>query len=304
MIDLSTGAFFERATRQIGALRERANDLQAQIGSGERLSRSSDDPVSAARLRTLARRERLSEIDQRNADRAMGDLQLTDKALGALADLTARAKELAMQAANGSLGAEQRQLLRAELDGVRESLLMVANGRNGAGQALFGGQAPGLAYQDGGGGVITYVGTATAESVGIGDGQTVTRALTGPEVFSFDFGGAQTDLFAVLGTLSAALLDPLADHSAAGQLAMSAIDSGLEKVTTAQTIVGSRMAWVEIIDERRVATGELVAEERAEIGGADLATTMTRLQEVMTVLEASQASFVRLASLSLFDRLR
>jgi flagellar hook-associated protein 3 FlgL len=31
---------------------------------------------------------------------------------------------------------------------------------------------------------------------------------------------------------------------------------------------------------------------------------MTRLQEVMTVLEASQASFVRLASLSLFDRLR
>jgi flagellar hook-associated protein 3 FlgL len=303
MIDLSTGAFFERATRQIGALRERANDLQAQIGSGERLSRSSDDPVSAARLRTLARRERLSEIDQRNADRAMGDLQLTDKALGALADLTARAKELAMQAANGSLGAEQRQLLRAELDGVRESLLMVANGRNGAGQALFGGQAPGLAYQDGGAGIV-YVGTAAAETVGIGDGQTVTRALTGPEVFSFDFGGAPTDLFAVLGTLSAALLDPLADHSAAGQLAMSAIDSGLEKVATAQTIVGSRMAWVEIIDERRLTTGELVAEERAEIGGADLATTMTRLQEVMTVLEASQASFVRLASLSLFDRLR
>jgi flagellar hook-associated protein 3 FlgL len=31
---------------------------------------------------------------------------------------------------------------------------------------------------------------------------------------------------------------------------------------------------------------------------------MTRLQEVMTVLEASQASFVRLANLSLFDQLR
>ncbi len=35
------------------------------------------------------------------------------------------------------------------------------------------------------------------------------------------------------------------------------------------------------------------------VGGADLATTMTRLQEMMTVLEASQASFVRLSSLSL-----
>jgi flagellar hook-associated protein 3 FlgL len=303
MINLSTGAFYERATRQIGGLREQANDLQNQIGSGERLSRSSDDPVAASRLRTLARRERLAEVDQLNSNRAMDDLQLTDEALGSLTDLTARAKELAMQAANGTLGGEQRQLLKAEIDGVRESMLLVANGRNGAGQALFGGQAPGLAYQDTGAG-LTYVGTGTAESVGIGDGQTVTRAMTGPEVFGFKVDGTQTDMFAVLGQLSAALADPTADHTAAGQAAMTGIDAGLEKITTAQTIVGSRMGWIEVIGDRRTTTGELVADERKAIGGADLATTMTRLQEVMTVLEASQASFVKLASLSLFDQLR
>lgn len=208
-----------------------------------------------------------------------------------------------MQAANGTLGNEQRQLLKAEIDGVRESMLLVANSRNGAGQALFGGQAPGLAYQDTGSG-LTYVGTATAESVGIGDGQSVTRAMTGPEVFSFDQGGTPTNMFAVLGTLSAVLADPAADHTAAGQAAMAGIDAGLEKVGTAQTIVGSRMGWIEIIDERRVMTGELVADERKAIGGADLATTMTQLQEVMTILEASQASFIKLAGLSLFDQLR
>src|SRR5690606_2563230 len=181
MINLSTGAFFERATRQIGTLRERANRLQDQIGSGERLSRSSDDPVAAARLRTLARRERLAEVDQRNADRAMGDLQLTDKARESRAEITILARVLAMRAANETLGVEQRQMLRAEIDGLRESVLLVANSRNGAGQALFGGQAAGLAYEDTGAG-ITYVGTDTAESVGIGDGQSVTRSLTGPEV--------------------------------------------------------------------------------------------------------------------------
>src|SRR5690606_16474631 len=175
MINLSTGAFFERATRQIGSLRERANTLQDQIGSGERLSRSSDDPVAAARLRTLARRERLAEVDQRNSDGALIDLQLTDKALGAMADLVIRAQELAMQAANEAHGPEQRKLLNAELVSLRDSLLMVANGRNGAGQALFGGQAAGLAYEDLGAGLV-YVGTGTAEPVEIGDGQTVTRA--------------------------------------------------------------------------------------------------------------------------------
>lgn len=303
MINLSTGAFFERATRQMGGLRERANALQNQIGSGERLSRSSDDPVAAARLRTLARRDRLAEVDQRNSDGALMDLQLTDKALGSMADLVIRAKELAMQLANQALGPQGRELLNAELTGLRESLLMVANSRNGTGQALFGGQAPGLAYEDTGAG-LTYVGTATAEPVEIGDGQTVTRALTGPEVLSFDQGGSPTSLFAVLGALGAALQDPAADHLSAAQLALGGLDRGLEQITTSQTIVGARMGWIEVIDQRREATGELVAEERAEIGGADLATTMTRLQEIMTVLEASQASFIRVAGLSLFDKLR
>ena len=42
----------------------------------------------------------------------------------------------------------------------------------------------------------------------------------------------------------------------------------------------------------------------ADVGGADIAVTMTRLQETLTILEASQASFVRLANLSLFSMLR
>ena len=49
----STGAFYDRATLSIGGLRQRAEDLQQQIGKGERLSRSSDDPVAASRLRVL-----------------------------------------------------------------------------------------------------------------------------------------------------------------------------------------------------------------------------------------------------------
>ena len=123
-------------------------------------------------------------------------------------------------------------------------------------------------------------------------------------MLSFDQGGTTTNVFAVLAALGAALQDPTADHLTFAQGAIAGLDASLEQITTSQTIVGARMGWIEIIDERRVATGELVAAERADIGGADLATTMTRLQEVMTVLEASQASFIRVAGLSLFDKLR
>lgn len=302
MINLSTSAFYERATRQVGTLRAEAEKLQQQMGTGERLSRSSDDPVAAARLRTLARGERLAEIDQRSSDLASTDLKMTDDALGSVATLVMRAQELAMQAANETLNAEQRAALGDEVASLRQGLLQIANGRDSAGHALFGGQAAGVAYEVDGA-AVTYVGSAAKAPVDLGDGQSVVPALTGPEVFSLETGGGPSDLFAVLGDLATALKSG-GDPAAAGGAALDGLASGLDRITTAQTVVGARLGWIEVMDERRVANSELVADEQKAIGEADLAVTMTRLQEVTTVLEASQASFVRLAGLSLFDMMR
>jgi flagellar hook-associated protein 3 FlgL len=302
MISLSTSAFYQRTTGQIGSLRTEAEDLQRQIGSGERLARSSDDPVAAARLRTLSRGERLAEIDQRNSDQARSDLRMADDALGSIANSIIKAQALVMQAVGGTLNEDQRAAVGQEIAALRQGLLDIANGRNGAGHALFGGQASGAAYDQSGADVV-YVGTAGLAPAAIGDGQSVVPGLTGPEVFGVEIGGVDTDLFTILGTLAAAL-QAGGDVTNPAQDALSGLEAGLGKVTTAQTVVGARLGWIEVMDLRRENTAELVTEEKATVGGADLATTMTRLQEVMTVLEASQASFVRLASLSLFDLLR
>lgn len=302
MINLSTGAFYQRALDQMGALRTRADDLQRQIGSGERLTRSSDDPVAAARLRTLGRGERLAKVDQRNSDQAQNDLRMTDNALESIASAIIRAQELAMQAGNGTLSAEQAAAAGLEVAGLRDALLTIANGRNGAGHALFGGQSTGAAYQDTGTGVV-YIGTATVDPADLGEGQSILPALTGPEVFTIDVGGVQTDLFTVLGTLATALQSGT-DPAAASSEALTGLDASLVKTSTAQTVVGARLGWIELMDNRRETTGELVAEEKVSVGGADLASTMSRLQETLTVLEASQASFVKLAGLSLFNILR
>jgi flagellar hook-associated protein 3 FlgL len=304
MINLSTGAFYSRATRQIGSLRAQANDLQQQLGSGEKLSASSQDPVAAARLRSLSRNERLAAIDQTTSDRATHNLQLTDGALTSIADVIGRAKELATQAANATTNSTQRAAIGQEIAGLRENLLVIANSRTAAGSALFGGESAGAAYVANATGAITYAGTPETVPFDLGEGQRVTAGVTGPEVLSFNKDGVQTDLFATLGALSVALQDGSADPAAASRDALAGLDGALEKVTTAQTIVGARMGWVELMNERRETTGELMTEEREAIGGADLATTITRLQEVMTVLEASQASFVKLSGLSLFTMLR
>lgn len=303
MINLSTGAFFERSTQQLGVLRSRAETLQQQIGTGERIERSSDDPVAAARLRMLARSDRMASVDTRNSQLAEADLQLADQSLGSIADLVIRARELAVQDAAATLTDQQRGAVGIEIASIRENLLSLANSRNIAGHALLGGQATGAAYTDAGG-TAQFVGTAALDALEIGEGQSVVPGLTGPEVFDFTIDGTDTDLFAVLGNLAAALTTGGNTASQASSAALTALDTGLEKVTTAQTVIGSRLNWVDLMTERRENNAERVADERADVGGADIAVTMSRLQETLTVLEATQSSFVRLANLSLFSLLR
>lgn len=303
MTTVSTSAFYERSNLQLGTLRLRAEKLQSQIGTGERLTRSSDDPVAAARLRDLSRQERLNQVDTSNSDRATSDLRLADAALSSIANFVIRAKELATQASNTTLGDTERGLIAAEVEHLRGSMLNMANSRDVSGHALFGGEEVGQAYEETAG-TISYLGTGNAPLVDLGAGQSVERGMVGPDVFAFDNGGTPTDLFLTLGNLAAGLSAGSTGAVTAAGDAIVALDAGLEKVTTAQTIIGSRMGFVESISERREDASLLIADEQASIGGADLASTITRLQETITILQASQASFSRLSNLSLFSLLR
>lgn len=305
IVSTSTSAFFQRNTADIGNLRAQAEALQSQLGRGERLTRSSDDPVAASRLRTLARADTLSGIDHANANRAAADLTLADDALSGVAATITRAQELAMQAANTSLTTQQRAVIGTELSQMHASLVELANTRDSAGHALFGGNVTGPAYTLDGAGNADYAGSASAGELPLGEGQSVGRGLTGPEVFSFTApNGTQTDLMQVIKDLGAALQGASADPAAAARDALGALGTALDTATTGQTLVGARLAWVDLTTTRRENLGELRASEQSDIGGTDIADTVARMQQVMLVLEASQAGFAKLSSLSLFDMLR
>ena len=109
---------------------------------------------------------------------------------------------------------------------------------------------------------------------------------------------------AVIKGLGEAMQGASADPAAAARAGLDALNQGLDAVTTGQTLIGARLAWIELTTERRTTLSELNAGEEAEIGGTDIAAAVAEMQQVMLVLEASQASFARLASLSLFDLLR
>lgn len=302
IVSTSTGAFFERSRSDIKALRTQAENYQSQMASGLKFDRSSDNPVAASRLRALARQETLSGIDKTNADRANADLSLADSTMSDMADALIQVQELATQAASSTLTDVQRASIGTQLDQIFTNLVTLANARDSNGHALFGGTSAGDAYSLDASGNAVYVGTGSSDSLPLGDGQTVTRSITGPQFLSFTgTNGSQTDLMAVVKSLADALKGGSADPTGAASSALSDLKAGLDTLTTGQTVIGTRLAWIEVVGDRRTDLSELRSSEESDLGGADLPTTVANLQETMTVLEAAQSTFGKLASLSLFN---
>ncbi len=301
----STSAFYERSTQSLRSLREQAEGLQNQISSNSKLTKSSDDPLAASMLRSLARREAMGEVDTAAANRAATDLNLTDTALNQFATYVTRAQELATQAASSLLPAAQRASIGTELAQIHQGLVSLANTRDSAGHALFGGDSAANAYALDAAGNASYIGSGTAGQLSLGDGQSVARTLTGPEFLAFtDPAGNPTDLMSVIKSLSDALSTGAASTTGTANTALGALASGLDAITTAQTVVGSRLSWIDLSTERQQTMSEARSAEQADIGAPDLGSALARLQQLSTVLEASQASFSKLANLSIFDVLR
>ena len=299
----TTSAFFDRSASDIAALRTQANTLQGQISSGEKFDSASQDPVAAARLRELTRAQTLSATDATASNRANADLTIADSTLQSFADAVTQAQQLTTQAANAVLNPSQRGSIGTQLSQLHNQLLQLANTRDSTGNALFGGQTAGQAYTVDAAGNATYAGTASTPPVSLGEGQSVPPSLTGPEFLNFNVAGAPTDLLATIKTLADALTSGAGDPRATAQAALTGLNSGLDAITNAQTVVGSRLAYVDLTNQHRQTVGDLRTTEQGDLGGTDIASTVVQLQQTMLVLQASQDSFSRLSSLTLFSKI-
>lgn len=302
-ISNSASAFYDRSLSQMAALRSAAQDAQRQISTGERLARSSQDPVASAQLRQLARAERLAGIEAGNEARASQELSASASLLDSVADSLIRVRELVLASASDLSGPVEREAIATEIEQLRAGILAFANATSTDGHPLFGGQGSGPAYQIDPAGAIVYSGTSSSGVLEISAESVVERGLAGPQVFGFSDQNGPTDVFAFLAALAADLRGAASDPVASAQSAIGGIDSAIDTVSRAQAVLGARLGWIDTVAQAQVAKREARAQEQGNLGGVDLAVTITRLQQTLNVLEASQAGFARLSSLSLFNEI-
>lgn len=305
MTSLSTsfGAFFDRSITQMNSLRRQVDRTQTQIATGQRVERGSQDPAGAAQVRMLDRRSRLGEASRQNAAQLGQDLASASGELQSVTTVLQRARELAVAAANGPLGDKGREAISAELEQLREELFARANAESPTGDPLFAGLVAGPAFVRDASGAVSYAGTASVASVPLAPGTAIERGLPGAQIFEFAAGGTPTNAFAVVDALALALASGTGDPATAARDAIAGLDGALDNVSRAQTILGTRAAWVEMLQQEQADRAVDLAERRSAVGDTRIDEAIIRLQQTLTALEASQSAFARVSGLSLFRAL-
>ncbi len=298
-----TSAFYGRSTQQMSTLLAQAQTMQTQISTGAKLSSASDDPLASGQLRTLQRADSLAAVGTANAAAATNDLNAVDTTLSSFTDLINQAKQLAQQAASGTISTTQRQAIGATMLQIHDQMVSLANTKDASGNALFGGSTSGDAYTVNAAGQAVYAGSGSPQTLDIGEGKTVTRSITGPDFLNFSAAGTPTDLLTQVQTLGQALSSGAASGAAQAQSALSTFDTASDTVNTQAAIIGARLNWIDTAGAQHTAIGDQRTTSETALGSTDLPTTIANLQATMTVLQTSQASFAKLASLSLFDKI-
>jgi flagellar hook-associated protein 3 FlgL len=270
----------------------RVQDLQEKLSSGRQLERPSDGPASTvSALRYRADLKRADQL-QRNADDAQGWLDTTDQALTGGLEILNRARQLLLQGVNGSMSPTDRAAIAQEIDGLRTSVLAIAN-TTYLGRPVFGGNSTATtAYSAAG----TYLGDNGNVVRNIGPTVSIDVNLTGPAAF----GPPGADVFAVL----AGIADHLRNDPTQLQGDIAALDGAATRMSNAVAAIGARTNQVTSTRDRVESSKVMSTNGLAQVESIDLPATITQLSLQQVAYQAALGATARVIQPSLVDFLR
>ena len=183
---ISTALSFQRSLNTMQETSAQVAKTREQLATGKEIVRPSDDTMKVSTIENLDRA--IAKEDTYLA--LMGQLkdryQLEETALTNGSDILVRVKELALQGANATLAAKDREIIAVEVQGLRDELLSISNTRDATGNSLFaGGNTEVVAFQTQDDGSVLYHGDARQTLVNVSDERQLGKNRNGLDVFFF-----------------------------------------------------------------------------------------------------------------------
>src|SRR5450830_1932050 len=137
------------AQRNLGMSQASLATSMQRLSSGLRINSAKDDAAGMAIADRMTTQVRGMNQAVRNANDGISLAQTAEGALGAITDNLQRMRELSVQAANGSLSADDRKAVQSEVSQLKNEINRVANQTTFNGTNLLDGSSGGFSFQVG-----------------------------------------------------------------------------------------------------------------------------------------------------------
>ena len=301
---ISTSFLFDRATDRMSTIQNKLATTQAQLAVSKQILNPSDAPDQAAAIQRLKGEVQRQDSHVRTLEVGMRRYGAEEIALSSSNDLVIRLKELGLQAANDTLGPDDRKIISVEMKALRSQLLSLGNTRDDSGNYLFSGTRVNTpAFAEDSLGKVAYQGDQTQTRIPAGVERTVQFTRSGTDVFSrvVRANGDSVGFFDALDQM----IEATDSNKTSGiQQGIADLTQMHNSLTLAQSQNGSDQTVVQSQLDVLSETALRLKSTLSEIEDLDYAEAVTRMNKEMMALEAAMGSFSKISGLSLFDYIR
>ena len=271
-----------------------------QMATGDRLTKLSDDPMASIKLLNLERENSAIGQYQSNIANLKTTLSAQETHLDSVNESLKSVRDLVLWGANGTLTDEDRSGMIIELKSYRDSIESSFNAQDEEGHYLFSGTQTDTPAVSNAGGKYQVDGNSDKRVVTVAKGVTMDSNMTAKEIL--ELGGGDN----VLNQIDALITEfenPSPNFQAEVDASLSAIDDTLANVLGAMTEIGGRHNNLDLMDSAHGENKLFVDKVTSDLSALDYGEASVRLSNYMAALQATQASYVKINDLNLFDRI-
>lgn len=281
------------AQRNLQLSLQRQAQLYDQATSRQQITKPSDDPTATASALGVRADQAATAQYQRNVDNGDAWLTTGDSTLSSVEDIMRRVRDLTVTGANdGALSAEAKEAIATELDGLKKSLLSLAN-TTYLGRTVFAGNSDaGVAFQPD----YSFTGAA---------GSTVERRIGPDTTVRVDADGA-----AVFGTGSGsvfALIDGISNDLRTGVNVgprLGGIDDRMKAIVGEHAEIGGRQTRLDKAKDTLAVGANALEAQRSSLEDVDLSKVLLDLKTQDVNYQTAIAVTARVLQPTLMDFLR
>jgi flagellar hook-associated protein 3 FlgL len=276
----------------------RMDKLQNQLSTGRSINKPSDDPVGISFSLRYRSELEVNDQYQKNIDAAVSYLDYTDTALDQMGTIMQRARELAVQGANGTNSPDSRKAIKTEIDQLYQQLTTTGNSKLN-GKYVFNGQVtdqPPFPDPINAENAVTNKGDIQFE---IGAGVKIPINKTADQIFGA--AGAPNNAHQILKDLSNSL--DTNNQNGIGN-AIELIDQRMTGMLAVRADVGAKTNRIDLGQNRLKDIAINLKSLQSKTEDADMSVVITNLKMDENVYQASLSAGTKLIQPTLIDFLR